>query len=196
MANAATPQEAAKIYPASYWTAMIQPPPSSDLPPRFKSQDEWLATLRNGCNHCHALGMPQTRIYTTAKDWDAMFLRAQSMHRELDAMGKSSAVGIDALEGATRWIVDTFPANPNAVAAVAVPYLKLFGFTAGAWMMAQAAMVALARRKEVGADTVFYDAKLATARFYCEHILPQAVALAQSVREGAKSVLALNPDEF
>jgi hypothetical protein len=111
-------------------------------------------------------------------------------------MGKSSAVGIDALEGATRWIVDTFPANPNAVAAVAVPYLKLFGFTAGAWMMAQAAMVALARRKEVGADTVFYDAKLATARFYCEHILPQAVALAHSVREGAESVLALSPDQF
>ena len=88
VSNAATPQEAAKIYPASYWTAMIQPPPASDLPPRFKSQDEWLATLRNGCNHCHALGMPQTRIYTTAKDWDAMFLRAQSMHRELDAMVK------------------------------------------------------------------------------------------------------------
>jgi len=60
VANAATPQEAAKIYPASYWTSMIQPPPASDLPPRFKSQDEWLATLRNGCNHCHALGMPQT----------------------------------------------------------------------------------------------------------------------------------------
>jgi len=79
VANAATPQEAAKIYPASYWTAMIQPPPMSELPARFKSQDEWLATLRNGCNHCHALGMPQTRIYTTAKDWDAMFLRAKSM---------------------------------------------------------------------------------------------------------------------
>jgi hypothetical protein len=88
VANAATPQEAAKIYPASYWTSMIQPPPMSELPARFKSQDEWLATLRNGCNHCHALGMPQTRIYTTPKDWDAMFLRAKSMHRELDAMGK------------------------------------------------------------------------------------------------------------
>ena len=32
VANAATPQEAAKIYPASYWTAMIQPPPMSELP--------------------------------------------------------------------------------------------------------------------------------------------------------------------
>jgi hypothetical protein len=88
VASAATPQEAAKIYPASYWTSMIQPPPANELPARFRSQDEWLATLRNGCNHCHALGMPQTRIYTTAKDWDSMFLRAQSMHRELEAMGK------------------------------------------------------------------------------------------------------------
>src|SRR5712691_6647997 len=79
VANAATPQEAAKIYPASYWTSMIQPPPVSELPARYKSQDEWLGTLRNGCNHCHALGMPQTRIYTTPKDWDAMFLRAKSM---------------------------------------------------------------------------------------------------------------------
>jgi len=88
VADAASPQEAAAIYPASYWMSLIKPPPMDELPARFKSQDEWLANLRNGCNHCHATGMPQTRIYTTAKDWDAMFLRAQSMHRELDAMGR------------------------------------------------------------------------------------------------------------
>ena len=88
VASAATPQEAAKIYPASYWTSLIQPPPMSDLPAKYKSQDEWLATLRNGCNHCHELGMPQTRIYTTAKDWDAMFLRAKSMHQELNGLGR------------------------------------------------------------------------------------------------------------
>src|SRR6267378_3125181 len=76
VANAATPQEAAKIYPASYWTSMLQPPPMSELPAKYKSQDEWLSTLRSGCDHCHALGMPQTCIYTTAKEWDAMSLRA------------------------------------------------------------------------------------------------------------------------
>jgi streptogramin lyase len=32
--------------------------------------------------------MPQTRIYTTAKDWDAMFLRAKSMHQELNGLGR------------------------------------------------------------------------------------------------------------
>ena len=31
---------------------------------------------------------PHTRIYTTAKDWDAMFLRAKSMHQELDGLGR------------------------------------------------------------------------------------------------------------
>src|ERR1700686_2190391 len=49
VANAATPQEAAKIYHASYWTSLIQPPTISELPAKYKSQDEWLATLRNGC---------------------------------------------------------------------------------------------------------------------------------------------------
>src|SRR5438067_4140862 len=39
VSNAANPQEAAKIYPASYWTSMIQPPPASELPASFKSQD-------------------------------------------------------------------------------------------------------------------------------------------------------------
>jgi hypothetical protein len=87
--TAATPQEAAKIYPASYWMSMIQAPPKSELPARWTSQDEWLAALRNGCNHCHATGMPQTRIYTTARDWDAMFQRAARMHGEIEALGKA-----------------------------------------------------------------------------------------------------------
>ena len=88
VANAATPQEAAKIYPASYWTSLIQPPSMSEIPAKYKSQDEWLADLRNGCNHCHEIGMVATRRYTTPEDWDAVFLRAKSMHQELNVLGK------------------------------------------------------------------------------------------------------------
>ncbi|MGE3840216.1 MAG: hypothetical protein AB7I50_01390 [Vicinamibacterales bacterium] len=117
VANAATPQEAAKIYPASYWTAMIQPPPKSELPARFKSQDEWLANLRNGCNHCHATGMPQTRIYTTAKDWDAMFLRAKSMHQELDGLGRLAVEKVLADWG-TRVAAGEVPPAPPRPAGI------------------------------------------------------------------------------
>jgi 3-(methylthio)propanoyl-CoA dehydrogenase len=115
---------------------------------------------------------------------------------ELAGIGKSLAGGIDALEEATRWIVDTFQKNPNGVFAVAVPYLKLFGTVGGGWMMARAAAVAQRKRSEPGADKAFYEAKLITARFYCEHILPQALAHKQTVVSGADSVLALAESQF
>ncbi len=115
---------------------------------------------------------------------------------ELAAIGKSLADAINALEDATRWIVDTFQKNPNGVFAVAVPYLKLFGTVGGGWMMARAAQVAQRKAAEPGADKSFYEAKGVTARFYCEHILPQAAGFRQTVVGGADSVLALEESQF
>ena len=115
---------------------------------------------------------------------------------ELAAIGNALAGGIDALDEATRWIVETFPKNPNAVFAVAVPYLKLFGTVGGGWMMARAAEVAQRKRGEPGADTAFYDTKLVTAQFYSEHILPQAAAYKHTVISGAGSVMALAESQF
>jgi 3-(methylthio)propanoyl-CoA dehydrogenase len=115
---------------------------------------------------------------------------------EFAAVGRSLSSAIDALEEATRWIVDMFPKNPNSVFAVAVPYLKLFGTVGGGWMMARAMLVAQRKRGEPGADKDFFDAKLTTARFYGEHILPQAAAFKQTVIGGADSVLALTESQF
>ncbi len=103
---------------------------------------------------------------------------------------------IDGLEQATRWIVDSFPRDAKAVAAVAVPYLKLFGTVSGGWMMARAALIASEQLKQPDADQDFLEAKLATARFYAEHELPKAAALAREVIHGAASVLALDPAKF
>ena len=47
-----------------------------------------------------------------------------------------------------------------------------------------------------GADREFLEAKLATARFYLEHLLPQAGALAQTVTKGAASTLAMDPADY
>ena len=113
VANAATPQEAAKIYPASYWTSLIQPPPMSEIPARYKSQDEWLAAQRNGCNHCHELGMVATRRYTTAEDWDAVFHRAKSMHQELDQLGRDTVEKVLADWGARIAAGEVPPAPPR-----------------------------------------------------------------------------------
>ena len=104
--------------------------------------------------------------------------------------------GVDNLEAATRWLVETYAKDPKAASGVAVPYLKLFGTVAGGWMMARAALVAQAKLKDPGADRDFLEAKLATARFYCEHELPRAIPLAREVTRGAASVIALDPAKF
>ena len=103
---------------------------------------------------------------------------------------------IDALEAATRWLIETFPRNPKAAAGISVPYLKLFGTVAGGWLMARAALIARSRMTQAGADQEFMKAKIATARFYAEHELPRALPLAREVTHGAESVLGLGAGQF
>ncbi len=75
-----------------------------------------------------------------------------------------------------------------------MPVLKLFGVVAGGWQMGRAAQVAQARLAAGdNNDPGFYRAKLATARFYADHILPQAHGLAHAAMHGASAVLA--PDD-
>ena len=102
---------------------------------------------------------------------------------------------IDGVAAATQWVVDTFPAHPNEVAAVSVPFLKLWGTVAGGWLMARAALIADAKAA-AGGDADFCRAKIVTARFYAEHILPQAAGLVSAVTGGAANVLALTEAQF
>jgi hypothetical protein len=96
-----------------------------------------------------------------------------------------------AFREATEWIVKTYGSNPAAVAAGSVYYLKLMGIACGGWMMARAARIADEDLKAGRGDADFLRGKLVTARFYADHILPQAQALASAVMRGAESVLAV-----
>jgi hypothetical protein len=88
-ATAATPQEAAKIYPAAYWTSLIEPPAKEELPTEYKSQEHWLAALRGGCNQCHQLGMPNMRTnVTTPELWDFFIKKNNGMNAAADRLGR------------------------------------------------------------------------------------------------------------
>ena len=117
-------------------------------------------------------------------------------HPGLAAIHKSLTEGIDALGEATDWLLATYPSNMKAASAGAVPFLKLFGTVAGGWQMARAALIAKKRLDEETDDYDFYRAKLGTARFYAEHILPLAQAYRHEVVDGSTSVLALEEAQF
>ena len=86
--NAATPQEAAKIYPASYWTSLIHPPAKEQLPAKFVSQEHWLADFRAGCNQCHQMGMQNMRNFTEPKIWETFINLNPGMKKNAETLGK------------------------------------------------------------------------------------------------------------
>ncbi|MEL4180008.1 acyl-CoA dehydrogenase [Roseateles sp. PN1] len=85
--------------------------------------------------------------------------------------------------------------NPNAAYAGSVPYLMLAGNLVAGWQLARALMVA-EDKLAAGEDAAFMSAKVATARFYAEHILTRAGGLRDAIVEGADSVTALALDAF
>jgi len=116
----------------------------------------------------------------------------RSGNEHLTAIGERLASAVARLEETTQWIVSTYGTNPAAVASGAVYYLKLMGIVCGGWMMARAAQIA-ARDLEAGeGDAAFLRAKVLTARFYADHILPQSLALSAVAMGGAESVLAMD----
>ena len=93
------------------------------------------------------------------------------------------------------FVVSQLKADPNAVFAGSVPYLMLAGNLVAGWQMARALLVA-EKLSAQGQDAAFMQAKIATARFYAEHILVKAPALRDEIVGGGASVMALALDAF
>ena len=120
-------------------------------------------------------------------------LRA-SGNAQLKAIAEALGDGIAALDEATNWLIANSDANPQAAAAGSVPFLKLTGIVVGGWLMARSAQVAAGRLD--GADGDFYKAKLGTASYFAQHVMPEANAYRDAIVNGAESVLALEEALF
>jgi hypothetical protein len=100
------------------------------------------------------------------------------------------------LQTATMWLMQNGMANPNNAGAAAYPYMTLLGTVSLGlrWLrMARASAAALADGAE---DSAFHQAKLVTARFYAERIMPDAGALRRKIEAGAESLMALPAEAF
>ena len=115
---------------------------------------------------------------------------------DLAAIRSGLQAALKAFEEATSWMLAHYESNPREAAAGAVPYLKLTGAVTGGWQMARAARIArdLLASGEEGA--AFLRAKIATARFYAEHVLPEAETCRDEITVGAASTLALDEASF
>ncbi len=85
--QAATPQEAAAVYPANYWYSLLEPPAPDEFPgtgsdgngisPALRSQAAWVDVTKQGCQLCHQMGNRFTfdishldRFDSSVEAWD------------------------------------------------------------------------------------------------------------------------------
>ena len=136
----------------------------------------------------------------TAKAIVAMMREAEAAlaadGERLASMRQSLGDSIKAFEDCVDWVATTYPKNPAAVHAVSVPFLMMTGTVCGGWQMARAAHAAAGHLERGEGDAKFYEAKIATARFYADHLLSRVRGLHDTVLHGAESVLAAGEDFF
>ena len=98
------------------------------------------------------------------------------------------------LQQATGIIAQKGMSRPDEAGAAATEYLRLFGLTALAYQWARMAEIAIAKSKYD--PDGFYKAKVLTARFYYERILPDTGALLAKIMAGGKTMMAFEEAAF
>ena len=166
-------------------------------------RDARITTIYEGTTGIQAMDLVGRKIAreggATAKAWlgelkafDAEL--ARSGNADIQSLRAQLAAGAQALGDCVQFIVAE--KNPLAAFAGAVPFLKLAGIVAGGWQMARAALISERKASAGSGDLSFLKTKIATARFYGDHVLVQAPGLRDTVVKGSAGVMALGEDQF
>ncbi len=164
-------------------------------------RDARIAQIYEGTNGIQALdlvgrklgqdyGRPLRRFFHPVR----AFLEANQADPQLAEFIAPLAKAFGRLQRATLWLAQKGQGDPEEAGAAAGDYLRLFALTAFAYLWARAAAVSLGRAD--GLAPQFYDAKLATARFYMQRILPQSSGLFAAIMAGKGPAMALDAAAF
>ena len=115
---------------------------------------------------------------------------------DLAAIRTGVLASADALEDATKWVAQSVKTELVTALAGSVPFLRLAGTALGGWLLARSALVAQSRLATRDGDPAFLEAKLITARFYAEVILPPALAQLGPLKAAGRTVFALSEEQF
>ena len=122
------------------------------------------------------------------------FIEANGAEGPLQPMVKGLEKAFGALQLASAHIAQKGMADPEEAGAAATDYLRLLGLVAMGYCFAKSAKIAMAHL--AGEEAAFYDAKIKTARFFFDRILPQVGGLLMAIKSGKASMMALDEAAF
>jgi hypothetical protein len=166
-------------------------------------RDARIAPIYEGTNGIQALDLVGRKLgMDGGAHWRALFGEIRDFVADLPRGGDLGALrpylddALGALENATVWMTGNRDEALGDTAAGATPYLRMFGVTVGGYLLAKQAVAASERLAAGDANTAFLNAKIATARFFAEQIMPPATALLGPVTRGAALMYAIPEEAF
>jgi hypothetical protein len=104
------------------------------------------------------------------------------------------SVALGHLQQASMWFMQNALGKPDNAGAGAMDYMHLFGLVALGYMWCRIAEAARGKLPSANGSAPRYNAKLVTARFFMERMLPETAAHLARIQAGSANTMEL-PDE-
>jgi hypothetical protein len=123
------------------------------------------------------------------------FLKEQAANKEMSPFIAPMNAALGHLQQASMWFAQNALAKPDNAGAGATDYMHLFGLVALGYMWCRIAEAAIAKLPKANGSAPRYSAKLVTARFFMERMLPETATRLARIQSGAASTMEM-PDEL
>ena len=166
-------------------------------------RDARIAMIYEGANGIQALDLVGRKlprdggraIMAYFKDAGAL-LSAQAADDAMKPFVAPMQTALDDLQKATMWLMQNAMAKPDNAGAASYDYMHLFGRVALGLMWVRIARAALDVKARTPETTDVMDARLTTARFYMERILPETALRLARLSTGADTMMSLPAEMF
>jgi hypothetical protein len=164
-------------------------------------RDARLAQIYEGANGIQALDLVGRKL---GKDGGralmaflgeiGAYVKEKSADEQMKPFVTPLGVASGHLQQASMWFMQNAMAKPDNAGAGATDYMHLFGLVALGYMWCKIVEASLAKLPQATDAAAYYNAKLITARFFMDRMLPETATRFARIQSGARSTMEL-PDE-
>jgi acyl-CoA dehydrogenase len=124
------------------------------------------------------------------------FIKEKTADEKMKGLVTPLGVAAGHLQQASMWFMQNAMAKPDNAGAGATDYMHLFGLVALGYMWCQIAEAASAKAAGGNGSAGYYNAKLTTARFFMDRMLPETATRLARIQAGAASTMELPEEAF
>lgn len=166
-------------------------------------RDARISMIYEGTNGIQALDLVGRKLVAANGDTVRSFFdRCQTLleecadEPEMTEFSQALAEAVERLKRTTAAVYAAMASNPLEAGAASTGYLRLFALTAMAWAWTGQVQAVRRARSAGRVSHSFAQAKIETARYFMQRMLPESLGLVDCILAGGSTLMALDADDF